>query len=99
MLKKVAICGMSDLPTVVEFLFSSCTKDDCSMLVQDLRDSLDLTVKLRPSQRPGSHKKRLLEKNKSVECIILDNISMARPCKRTSGWGTPGSLQLNLRVM
>ena len=43
--KKVPSCGMSDLPTVVEFLLSSCTKDDCSMLMQDLRDSLDLTIK------------------------------------------------------
>ena len=73
----------------MEFLLvlSSCTKDDCSMLVQDLRDSLDLTIKLRPSQRPGpgSPKKRLLEKNKSVECIILDKISMAMSTDRWMG--------------
>jgi hypothetical protein len=71
---------MSDLPTVVEFLLSSCTKDDCSMLMQDLRDSLDLTIKLRPSSQrpgPGSCKKRMLDKIKSVECITLDNSSMA----------------------
>ena len=86
-LKKVPSCGMSDLPTVVEFLLSSCTKDDCSMLVQDLRESLDLTIKLRPSQRPGpgSPKQRLLEKNKSMECIILDKISMAMSTDKWMG--------------
>ena len=80
MLKKVHSCGLTDFPVVVEFLLSSYSKVDCSMVVQDLRDSLELTVKLRLSQRPGpgSRKKREMEENKSVvEYIILDNISTA----------------------
>jgi len=54
------MCGMADLPTVVELLLSSCTNDNCSMLVQDLWDSLDLTIT------------ETRTKSKSVECIILD---------------------------
>lgn len=59
-MKKVPMCGMADLPTVVELLLSSCTNDNCSMLVQDLWDSLDLTIT------------ETRTKSKSVECIILD---------------------------
>ena len=86
-LKKVPSCVLTDLPVVVEFLLSSCSKVDCSMVVQDLRDSLELTVKLRPSQRPGpgSPKKREMEKNKSVECIILNKISMAMSSDKWMG--------------
>ena len=66
MLKKVPSCGLTDLPVVVEFLLSSCSRVDCFMFVQDIRDSLELTVKLRSSQRPGpgSLKKREMENNK-----------------------------------
>ena len=47
---------LSDLPTVVDYLLTSINKkgDSCSELVSDLRDHLELTVKMRASQRPGS---------------------------------------------
>jgi len=86
-LKKLPSSSFSDLPTVVDFLLSSCTKQDCTMLVQDLRDGLELTEKLRPSQRPGpgSPKRRELEKTKSVECIILDRMNMAMATDKWMG--------------
>ena len=86
-LKKLPSCGLPDLPIVVEFLLSSCTKEESLTLVQDLRDSLELTVKVRPSQRPGpgSPKKREQEKKKSVECIILDKIKMAMSTDKWMG--------------
>lgn len=82
-LKDAVACGTC--PLCWEILLCSCTRDDCSMVVQDLWDSLDLTVRIRPPHRPGSPKKKMLEKNKSMECIILDKISMAMSTDKWMG--------------
>jgi len=83
---------LSDLPTVVDYLLTSINKkgDSCSELVSDLRDHLELTVKMRASQRPGpsSVKSRENDNKKSIECIVLDklNISMLTEKKLLDAW-------------
>lgn len=85
----------NDLPNIVEYLLSSPSKklETCMDLVRDLRDNLELTAKMRPSQRPGpssakSRDSRDQDSKRNIECIILDkiNISMMTEKKMSEAW-------------
>ena len=68
----------SVLPAVVEYLLSSCSAANCEDVISRLRTDLDLTAKVRPSQRagPASQKNKDVENKKKVERRILDKIGL-----------------------
>ena len=68
----------SVLPAVVEYILTSCTKENCEEVVLQLRRDLELTAKVRPSQRagPSSQKKKEVENKKAVERLLLDKIGL-----------------------
>ena len=55
---------------------NTCTKDNCLDIVLQLRRDLELTAKVRPSQRAGpvSQKKKDAQKKRTVERMVLDKI-------------------------
>ena len=80
---------LSELPAVVEYLLSSNNRknDTLNDLVKDIRDHLELTAKVRPSQRVGPSSVRTRDSRdnnfkKSIECIILDKINIAMMTER-----------------
>ena len=80
---------LSELPAVIEYLLSCHNKkiDSLNDLVKDLRDHLELTSKVRPSQRVGPSSVRIRDNRdnnykKSIECIILDKINIAMLTER-----------------
>ena len=86
---------LSDLPTVVDYLLSpTCRRPDTlNTLIKEVRENLELTEKVKPSQRagPASAKSKDLRDNnskKSIECIILNkiNIAMLTEKKMNDAW-------------
>ena len=78
-LKKMPGCAMPDLPNIVEFVLSSVTRENANSVVQDLRDSLDMSDRvLRPSQQPGPKVNRVRseDKAKTVKRIVLDKVAI-----------------------
>ena len=85
----------SDLPNVLDFLLSSVDNklENNVELVMNIRDHLDLTEKMRPSQRVGpssvkNKENRELDSKKNIERILLDkiNISMMTEKKMLDAW-------------
>ena len=80
---------LSELPAVIEYLLSSNNRklDSLNDLVKDIRDHLELTSKVKPSQRVGPSSVRTRDNRdnnfkKSIECIILDKINIAMLTER-----------------
>ena len=80
---------LSELPAVIEYLLSSNNRrvDSLNDLVKDIREHLELTSKVMPSQRVGPSSVRSRDNRdnnykKSIECIILDKINIAMLTER-----------------